>query len=220
MHSKTQSALFEDEFTPDFPGRRAFACPHPLRYVPACLPEASSQVYLQQMMHSLNWQQPSIHIGGRRVPIPRLQCWQGDQAHEYRYSGECFRAEPWHPDVLAIKRCIETISGIQFNSVLCNLYRDGQDSVSWHADDEPELGNSPWIASVSLGAERDFHIKLKPRYRDTFPEEGLLKLTLAHNSLLLMPPQLQKYCLHQLPKTKHCASPRINLTFRTIVSAP
>lgn len=218
MHIKSQTALFEDDCVISLPGSTVFNYQNACRYVPHCLPEEWAESTFHKLQQTLNWQQPTIRIAGKRVPIPRLQCWQGDQEHEYRYSGECFRAESWHPDILVIKRHIEKMSGQSFNSVLCNLYRDGQDSVSWHADDEPELGVAPWIASVSLGAERQFHIKLKSGYRGQCPEAHVLKLPLTHNSLLIMPPELQHWCVHQLPKTRRCHSPRINLTFRNILS--
>ena len=122
------------------------------------------------------------------------------------------RPEPWHPAVLGVKDRVERLSGQHFNSVLLNLYRDGMDSVAWHADDEPELGADPVIASVSFGAERPFLIKPKQ------PTSGAQKhrLVLRDGSLLVMGKGMQNNWIHQLPKVKSLKEPRINLTFRAI----
>ena len=118
---------------------------------------------------------------------------------------------PWNDDLLKIKDLIENIAKVSFNSVLLNLYRNGNDSVSWHSDDEKEIDKNTPIASVSFGAIRDFQLKHK--------QDKTLKridIPLAHGSLLLMQPPTQEYWLHQLPKRKKVKDLRINLTFRVI----
>jgi alkylated DNA repair dioxygenase AlkB len=142
---------------------------------------------------------------GRRIPIPRLTAWHG--AAGYVYSGIRLTPAPWTPPLLELKALAERLAGQSFNSVLLNLYRDGRDSVSWHADNEPGLGRDPVIASLSLGAVRRFQLKHR-----RLPER--LTLDLPHGSCLIMAGATQHHWLHQLPKTKAPVGPRINLTFR------
>jgi alkylated DNA repair dioxygenase AlkB len=118
--------------------------------------------------------------------------------------------EPWTPPLLEIKARIEEEAGVEFNSVLLNLYRDGRDGVAWHSDDEPELGPSPLIGSVSLGATRRFQFRLKSR------KELRRELNLEHGSFLLMSGSTQRTWQHQVPKTSRRVEPRVNLTFRNI----
>lgn len=151
-------------------------------------------------------------MAGKTVPIPRLQCWMGDPQARYGYSGMRLKPGPWQQPVSAIRARVRQLTGQEFNSVLLNYYRDGQDSVAWHADDEPELGPEPVIASVSFGAERVF--QLKHKFRSDAPRHRLI---LSSGSLILMDRTLQNKWLHQIPKSKSVTSPRINLTFRTII---
>lgn len=179
----------------------------------SCFCDAESKQILQALLTSLNWQQPSIRLHGREVLIPRKQVWMGDPNTAYRYSDKLFTPETWNPTVLKIKERIESISDQQYNSVLCNLYRDGQDSVAWHADDEPELDPNTPIASISFGATRRFDLKPKNG------EQQRVKLPLENAMLLVMSPEVQTHWLHQIPKTKKVHSPRVNLTFRRVKSA-
>jgi alkylated DNA repair dioxygenase AlkB len=140
-----------------------------------------------------------------------LVAWYGDPQASYRYSGIAHTPLPWLPLLAELKIQIELQSKQSFNSVLCNLYRSGQDSMGWHADKEPELGNNPYIASLSFGAARLFkfrHLKTK----DT------VDVILENGSLLLMGGELQYHWRHSLPKTTKVSEPRINLTFRKIVT--
>jgi len=164
------------------------------------------------LLAEIPWRQEHLKIAGKLRAIPRLQCWMGDRSSEYGYSGVRLRPCPWHPAVDSVHRLVTEASDTAFNSVLINLYRNGQDSVAWHADDETELGGTPLIASVSLGAERVFELKQKH-------QRPALKyrLTLRHGSLLLMGGSMQQHWLHQLPKTKGLEDARINLTFRNIL---
>ncbi|MBX2847116.1 MAG: alpha-ketoglutarate-dependent dioxygenase AlkB [Acidiferrobacterales bacterium] len=165
--------------------------------------------FYERLIAGVNWRQETIIIYGKEHPVPRLWCWMADSGLDYAYSNKTMTPEPWSKNVLSIKSKLETITKLSFNSVLINYYRDGQDSNGWHADDEPELGTNPVIASLSLGATRDFQLKHK--------QDNHLKysIPLAHGSLLLMQGTTQAYWKHQIPKRAH-AEPRINLTFRTI----
>jgi len=176
------------------------------------LPDSVADNLLHSLMAELPWEQPDIQIAGRRLTIPRLQVWQGDPGLEYSYSGKQFSSVAWHPEILNLKRLIEDCVPYTFNSVLCNLYRDGQDSVSWHADDEPELGSNPVIASLSLGLTRSFHLKPKQPQ-----DKRRHRIALSHGSLLVMDKNVQPNWLHQVPKTKRINGARINLTFRKII---
>jgi alkylated DNA repair dioxygenase AlkB len=135
----------------------------------------------------------------------------GDQGSSYGYSGIKLEPVPWQALVSEIKQYMQTLSGTDFNSVLLNYYRDGQDSVAWHADDEAELGSNPVIASLSLGAQRMFHLRHKrDKSRDRY------RMALRNGSVLIMGNTLQNNWLHQLPKEFNLQSPRINLTFRKV----
>ncbi len=181
-----------------------------IREYPCFLSEAEAGSLLADLLESIPWQQDQIRIAGRLLPVPRLQCWMGDA--DYSYSGLRLKALAWYPPVLALKQQIESVTGRQFNSVLLNYYRNGQDSVAWHADDEPELGPEPVIASLSLGAERPFRLRPKASER---PERQ--RLLLRHGSLLLMGEGIQNNWLHELPKVKGLEKPRLNVTFRQLL---
>ena len=161
--------------------------------------------YLQQ---NLNWQQPTIKVYGKSHVIPRLQCFIADRNVNYGYSGSKLRVEPW-PNVLdAMRMRLSKTLAIPFNALLVNLYRDGNDCMGWHSDDEEELGVQPTIASVSLGAERVFKIKHK-HYNEQH------SIVLQSGSCLIMNGFSQRDYQHSLPKQQRLKHPRINLTFRS-----
>lgn len=164
-------------------------------------------------LNKISWRQDYIKRFGKLIPLPRLTAWYGDSDKSYTYSGINMDPETWSPALLLIKDKVEKLSDVEFNSVLLNLYRDGQDSVAWHSDDEPELGKNPIIASVSLGQTRRF--MLKHKYRQDLES---IKIDLTPGSLLLMRGETQHFWKHQVPKTRNCDKPRINLTFRIIQS--
>ena len=147
---------------------------------------------------------------GKRVLMPRLTAWYGDPGAVYTYSGLRNAPEPWTPELAEIRSDLERTTGLAFNSVLLNRYRDGRDSVSWHADDEPELGPEPAIASVSFGAARSFVLRSKTHRK----REG--SVMLEHGSLLIMKGRSQALLEHALPKDARVTSERVNLTFRQI----
>ena len=168
----------------------------------------------EQMFRSINdetpWEARNIILFGKEVPQPRLACWYGDLA--YSYSGITLDPRPMTPTLLEVKQRCEEAASTRFNSVLVNLYRDGQDSMGLHADDEPELGVEPIIASVSFGGERNFRL----RHRQS---KELQQISLASGSLLVMSGLSQECWMHDVPKTKKFVEPRINLTFRYIHSS-
>lgn len=171
-------------------------------------PEQAERCY-QQLAQQLNWQQPAIKIFGKAVLIPRQQVWMGDPHCSYKYSGVLFEPEPWHPLVWQLTEWVNQLCKTRFNSVLLNWYADGQQHMGWHSDDEPELGQDPQIASLSLGQQRFFDLKHKTCGTQ-------LKLELGHGSLLLMAGQCQQYWQHRVPKMASATKGRINLTFREI----
>jgi len=172
------------------------------------LKEAST--FFDKLSIETDWIQPQIRMFGKWVDQPRLIAWQSSEGLSYSYSGITLTASPYSDLVEGIARKIEFKTGLTFNSVLINYYRDGKDSMGWHADNEPELGENPMIASLSLGSARDFVLKHNQR-------SDLKKVfSLNSGSLLLMGKGIQKNWKHALPKRAH-AGPRINLTFRRIL---
>lgn len=174
------------------------------------LPQTMADNLLQTLPQTLPWYQARLHIYGQWRFSPRLQCWMGDPDAHYRYSAHDMTPEPWAGSLRPVLPRINDLAGEQFNSVLCNWYRNGQDSMGWHSDSEPELGPAPLIASLSLGAERIF------QFRRTGESRLYRSVALPHNSLLVMPRGLQSYYQHQLPKTRKPTGDRFNLTFRRI----
>ena len=156
------------------------------------------------------WKQDFINLYGKKIPLPRLTSWYGDEGKAYKYSGILSQPHPWNKGLLYIKEQIEKVAGAHFNSVLMNWYRNGEDYLNWHTDDEPELGQNPTIASVNFGETRDFQV----RHRD----DHQLKFTvpLQHGSLLIMSGEMQHFWQHAVPKRKKVTYSRINLTFRQI----
>nr|WP_163503240.1 alpha-ketoglutarate-dependent dioxygenase AlkB [Halomonas socia] len=170
---------------------------------------------LDCLEHELDWQQPRLTLFGREHPIPRRQVWMGDREARYRYSGHDFVPEPWHPEVARlaerIAHALHTFGEVpRFNSVLLNRYASGAERMGWHSDDEPELGQEPLIAAVSLGSERPLRFRWRDRRAPAF------NVSLPHGSLLVMGPGVQRQLQHALlPRTGHDI--RISLTFRHII---
>lgn len=183
-----------------------------LDYRPGLFHEAQSASFLQTFICAVPWQQRVLRVYGRQVVTPRLTAWYGDANKDYHFSGNQFHPLPWSKELLEIKEKIEPIAGISFNSVLLNYYRDGNDSVAWHSDNEAELGRQPLIASVSFGQVRRFDIRNKQDHKQKFA------LKLENGSLLLMKGDLQQNWEHRIAKFATAMQPRINLTFRVIIS--
>lgn len=185
-----------------------------LRRYPGVLPAAEANRLFSRLLEGLPWEQPRVRVFGREHAAPRLQSWHGDPDAVYRYSGLTLHPLPWTAELSRIRERVRELAGISFNSVLVNLYRDGDDSMGWHADDEPELGTSPRVASFSLGATRDFALRRKGESRQA------LKVALGNNELLLMAPDVQRHWQHSLPRRRRVMAARINLTFRQVLSRP
>ncbi len=179
------------------------------RFLPAC----QADRLLHQLAHDLDLKQRPIRMFGRSVLQPRLTALHGDEGVTYRYSGETMVAQPWTGALADIQQRLQAWSGTRFNSVLCNFYRDGRDSMGWHADNEPELGQNPTIASVSFGAARRFLLKSKDGSQR-------LEYSLGHGSLLIMAGDCQHHWVHRVPRTARPVGARMNLTFRTVFRRP
>ncbi len=178
-------------------------------FYPNLFSKAESDLYLQNLKENIDWKQESMNMYGKQVNFPRLTAWYGDNDKPYSFSGITLAPKVWTRELLEIKDKIEPLSKVQFNSVLLNRYRSGNDSISWHTDAEKELGINPVIASVNFGATRKFqlrHINTKEK----------LEIELTHGSLLIMQGELQHFWQHQIPKTSKVVNERINLTFRVI----
>ncbi len=165
---------------------------------------------LDTLWADLNWQQKPVRMFGKWIMQPRLISWHCDSGLLYSYSGLEMQPAAWHPHLEELRTRLKTELGWNFNSVLVNAYRDGQDSMGWHSDDEPELGPEPKLASISLGEERCF------RWRDYHTRQSK-GMNLQHGSLLLMSGQFQHCYQHSIPKTNRQIGLRINLTFRRIL---
>lgn len=150
---------------------------------------------------------------GRRFPLPRLQAWHADPGVEYRYARQLHNSRPWTPALQALRLRIEDACAMAFNAVLANYYRNGQDCVGWHADDEPDLGPAPAIASLSLGATRVFSW----RRRGDPSSSGANQLPAG--TLLLMVAPFQRDFEHAILSDPAIHSPRLNLTFRQVLGS-
>jgi len=172
--------------------------------------ELSENDFLRIKFKNIEWKQDRIKLYGRDIRLPRLTSWYGDSGKVYIYSGIKSEANEWNKGLLFLKEKIEQVTEIEFNSVLLNWYRDGEDSLSWHSDNERELGINPIIASANFGETRDFVMRRKDD-----PSKKLI-LPLKHGTLLLMRGELQSFWEHCVPKRKNVKGSRFNLTFRRI----
>lgn len=167
--------------------------------------------YFQELWDTIAWKKDVALIYGKRIETKRKVAWYGDEPFEYTYSNHTKKALPWTPELLELKALIEKRTEETYNSCLLNLYHSGEEGMAWHSDAEKDLKKNGAIASLSFGAERKFVFK----HKESKEKVGL---TLDHGSLLVMKGSTQSYWLHRLPPTKLVRTPRINLTFRTIVS--
>jgi alkylated DNA repair dioxygenase AlkB len=178
-------------------------------YDPYFLEPSFADQLFELLLPSVGWKQDVIKLYGRTIPIPRLTAWYGDRDASYTYSGIKNEPSEWIPPLQELRDRLEKSTTIRFNSVLLNRYRTGKDSLSWHADDEPELGLRPTIASISLGCTRTFQLQHRV-------SGEVISLPLEHGSLLLMSGETQQLWKHQVPKDRSVTGERINLTFRSI----
>eukprot|EP00928_Gymnodinium_smaydae_P090199 TRINITY_DN7403_c0_g1_i2.p1 TRINITY_DN7403_c0_g1~~TRINITY_DN7403_c0_g1_i2.p1 ORF type:complete len:257 (-),score=36.50 TRINITY_DN7403_c0_g1_i2:79-825(-) len=184
-------------------------------YRPDFVSASEAAAWLSELREKVPWEQGHVKLFGKMHPEPRLTCYYGDHGFQYTYSGRTVRPRPWDecPLVARIRRRVESATGERFNTVLCNRYRNGDDTVGWHADDEKVYGKDPTIASVSLGAVRDFDL------REHDNKDGRrIRIRLASGSLLVMSGRTQHFWQHSLPRRKRLQEERINLTFRKIVA--
>jgi alkylated DNA repair dioxygenase AlkB len=184
-----------------------------LSYVPRFDLGLPADDLMQALIAETPWRQETIRLWGKTYPQPRLIAWYGDPGCVYRYSGTCCEPLAWTQRLLALKSRVEEIASSRFNSVLVNFYRDERDSMGFHSDDEKELGPRPIIASLSLGAERELLFKSRRDKR-----APTLRVPLASGSLLLMQGDTQANYKHGIDKSRRPLGPRVNLTFRTIVT--
>lgn len=169
-----------------------------------------ADLYYKTLLNEIKWEHDVAKMFGKTIYTKRKVAWYGDQAFEYTYSNHSKYALPWTKPLLELKKITEKESGETFNSCLLNLYHDGSEGMAWHSDGEPDLLKNGAIASLTLGAERKFSFKHKKT-------KERIDIWLEHGSLLMMKGTTQKNWLHRLPPTKKVGTPRINLTFRTIV---
>lgn len=181
-----------------------------LDFRPHWLDAATAAAWFTQLAGETPWEQPQLFIHGRYLRVPRLLAWYGDAEARYSYSGLEHRPLPWTPLLGEIRARVQDAAGQPFNGVLLNYYRNGDDSMGWHSDDEPELGHAPLIASLNLGGPRRFDLRRKGTTSIGH------SLELADGSLLVMKGQTQHHWQHQVAKTRKPVAPRINLTFRLI----
>ena len=174
--------------------------------------ENDKNAWFKILIDELDWLEGEIKLFGKNIKIPRLQSWYADEGCNYKYSGKMLRRNNWHPVLLKIKQNIETVSGEKFNSVLANLYRDGSDSMGWHSDDESSIKQDTSIASVSFGEQRPIFFKHKT-------DDISFSIDQSHGSLIIMNGETQKFWKHSIKKSKKLMKPRINLTFRTIITS-
>jgi alkylated DNA repair dioxygenase AlkB len=158
---------------------------------------------------NIDWNHDKIKMYGKEIYLPRFSAWYGDSDKPYTYSGLTLQPNKWNKGLLYIKQAISKVSGVDFNSVLMNWYRDGEDYLNWHTDAEKELGINPIIGSVNFGEERDFIIRLNDK-------SSKITIPLKHGTFLLMSGELQHFWQHSVPKRKKIKGSRFNLTFRVI----
>lgn len=167
--------------------------------------------YYDRLLHYIEWKNDEANIFGKRIVTKRKVAWYGDLPFEYTYSNTTKKALPWTKELEKLKHIIESKTGERFNSCLLNLYHSGEEGMAWHSDAEKDLQKNGAIGSLSFGAERKFSFKHKE-------DKETVSLILEHGSLLVIKGTTQTHWLHRLPPTKLITKPRVNLTFRTIVS--
>jgi alkylated DNA repair dioxygenase AlkB len=184
-----------------------------LDHEPAWLPREEADSLLASLRNELGWEQRAIVLFGRSVLQPRLIAWAGEIG--YRYSGQTLEPRPFTPALAGLLERVRERTGVPFNHVLGNRYRDGRDAIGFHADDEAELGDDPLVATVSLGAVRRF--VLKPRRK---ADGSGCALAFPHGSLVVMGGPCQRHYVHGVPRQATVRDERISLTFRRILAGP
>ena len=181
-----------------------------VHYFGKILNEEDAIHYLNVLLNKIEWKNDEAIIFGKKIITKRKVAWYGEKPYQYTYSKTTKLALPWTTELLELKSKVEQESGETFNSCLLNLYHDGSEGMAWHSDGEKDLKKNGAIASVSFGSERKFAFK----HKET---KEKVELVLEHGSLLIMKDATQTHWLHRLPPTTKSKTPRVNLTFRTIV---
>jgi alkylated DNA repair dioxygenase AlkB len=181
-----------------------------VNYYGKLLNKKDADVYLNSLLETIEWRNDEAVIFGKKIITKRKVAWYGEKPFEYTYSNTTKYALPWTKELLELKTLIEKETGETFNSCLLNLYHNGEEGMAWHSDGETDLKKDGAIGSMSFGAERKFAFKHKR-------SNEKVEMILEHGSLLVMKDATQTHWLHRLPPTKKVTTPRINLTFRTIV---
>ena len=181
-----------------------------IKFIPDFLDKTTADMLFSKLKEFDGWRQDSIKIYGKTHPLPRLNCWFATSQEPYKWSGIEMKPIPFTDELKPILERITNETNTNFNTALGNLYRNGKDSVSWHSDDEPDLGRNPVIASLSLGETRRFLLRQKKDHSIT------KSFDLTHGSLLYMSGNVQNIWEHSIPKTTKDIGIRINLTFRAI----
>jgi alkylated DNA repair dioxygenase AlkB len=182
-----------------------------VNYYGVIMSQERANTYLEELLHTISWQNDEAIIFGKRILTKRKVAWYGDEEYQYTYSNTTKKALAWTKALLQLKKLVEDRTGETFNSCLLNLYHDGSEGMSWHSDAEKDLKKNGAIASVSFGAARKFAFKHK-HTKET------ISTLLANGSLLVMKGETQSHWLHRLPPTTKVKNPRVNLTFRFIES--
>jgi alkylated DNA repair dioxygenase AlkB len=180
-------------------------------YIQQVFSKEKNDEYLHRLMNEIRWMQEPIKIFGKEIMQPRLTAWYGDSDKPYTYSGITMEPNEWIPVLKEIKSVADEYSGSVSSSALLNLYRDGNDGLGWHRDNEKVLGPAPVIASLSFGEQRLFQLR---NYAD---KKQVISLELAHGSLVIMKGYTQKNWEHRIAKTKKFKAPRVNVTFRKVL---
>lgn len=179
-------------------------------YYGQVLPLNDADHYFNTLFNTIEWKNDEVIMFGKSIVTKRKTAWYGDKPFEYTYSNTTKQALPWTKALKELKALVEQKTEETYNSCLLNLYHDGNEGMTWHSDDEDDLKVNGAIASLSLGAERKFSFKHKKN-------KQTISLNLENGSLIVMKGIVQRYWLHQLPKTRKVNEARINLTFRTII---
>ncbi len=185
-------------------------CDGVVNYYGSIFNQEIAQQYYQQLLENIKWEHDKAMMFGKVIVTKRKVAWYGDKPFDYTYSKITKSALPWTKELLILKKTIEQKTNEQFNSCLLNLYHSGEEGMAWHSDGEKNLKKNGAIGSLSFGAERKFAFKHKI-------SKQKVSVLLERGSLLIMKGATQTNWLHRLPPTKKVKSPRINLTFRTIV---
>ena len=170
-----------------------------------------ANAYFHSLSQNIPWKNDEVVVFGKHIVTKRKTAWYGDSNYQYIYSNTIKQALPWTRELVKLKQIVEKVSKTKFNSCLLNLYHDGNEGMGWHSDDEKSIEDNSSIASISLGTERKFSFRHKHSNKT-------ISISLEHGSLLLMKQATQKYWLHSLPKSSKITLPRINLTFRIMVT--